>query len=119
MVLLVTSGLLVRALWRLQNVDPGFRTAGVLTLRTALPMPKYAKTADRVRFYGRVLQEARRLPGVSGAAYVSFHPVSHARRHLAGEAPRRRPAKRYSARHAAVHHARLLRYTRHPPAPGP
>jgi predicted lysophospholipase L1 biosynthesis ABC-type transport system permease subunit len=40
LVLLICSGLLVRALWRLQNVDPGFRTAGVLTLRTALPMPK-------------------------------------------------------------------------------
>ena len=64
-VLLVSSGLLIRALWRLQNVDPGFRTAGVLTLRTALPMPKYEKTADRARFYAHVLQEARRLPGVS------------------------------------------------------
>ena len=70
-VLLVSSGLLIRALWRLQNVDPGFRTAGVLTLRTALPMPKYEKTADRARFYRRVLQEARRLPGVSEAAYIS------------------------------------------------
>ena len=75
-VLLVTSGLLVRALWRLQNVDPGFRTAGVLTLRTALPMPKYANTADRVRFYGHVLREARRLPGVSGAAYISSIPLA-------------------------------------------
>jgi predicted permease len=75
-VLLVSSGLLIRALWRLQNVDPGFRTSGVLTLRSALPMPKYEKTADRARFYTRVLQEARRLPGVSGAAYISFIPLA-------------------------------------------
>jgi predicted permease len=75
-VLLVTSGLLVRALWRLQNVDPGFRSAGVLTLRTALPIPKYEKTASRARLYTQVLQEARRLPGVSAAAYVSAIPLA-------------------------------------------
>ena len=68
-VLLVSSGLLIRALWRLQNVDPGFRAAGVLTLRTALPMPKYDKVADRDRFYTHVLQEARRLPGVSARRF--------------------------------------------------
>ena len=75
-VLLVSSGLLIRALWRLQSIDPGFRSAGVLTLRTALPMPKYEKVADRARFYSHVLQEARRLPGVSGAAYVSSIPLA-------------------------------------------
>ncbi len=74
-VLLVSSGLLIRALWRLQNIDPGFRSAGVLTLRTALPMPKYEKVADRARFYSHVVQEARRLPGVYGAAYVSSIPL--------------------------------------------
>jgi predicted permease len=76
LVLLICSGLLVRALWRLQNVDPGFRAAGVLTLRTALPMPKYEKVAVRDRFYTKVLQEARRLPGVSAAAYVSAIPLA-------------------------------------------
>ena len=76
LVLLICSGLLVRALWHLQNVDPGFRTAGVLTLRTALPMPKYEKVAVRDRFYRHVLQEARSLPGVSAAAYVSAIPLA-------------------------------------------
>jgi predicted permease len=75
-ILLVSSGLLIRALWRLQNVDPGFRSAGVLTLRTALPIPKYNKVADRARFYSHVLQEARRLPGVAEAAYISFIPLA-------------------------------------------
>jgi len=35
-VLLVSCGLLIRALSRVQQSDPGFRTDGVLTLRTAL-----------------------------------------------------------------------------------
>jgi predicted permease len=87
-VLLISSGLLIRALWRLQATDPGFRAQGVLTLRTALPIepltassspqaPKYAATARRADFYRRVLTGVRALPGVSSAAYISFLPMTH------------------------------------------
>ena len=75
-ILLISAGLLLRALWRIQSVDPGFRADGVLTLRTALPMPKYAVTGRRVDFYNRVLEESRALPGVSAAAYISFLPMA-------------------------------------------
>jgi len=75
-VLLVSTGLLLRALWKLQGNDPGFRTAGVLTLRTALPSPKYDATAARTAFYDRVLGEVRQLPGVTDAAYISFLPMA-------------------------------------------
>ena len=73
--LLVGFGLLTRALWRIQAVDPGFRADHVLTLRTSLPMPRYEKTETREPFYRRVLDETRRLPGVTGAAYISFLPM--------------------------------------------
>jgi putative ABC transport system permease protein len=74
-VLLISSGLLIRALWKLQNIDPGFHAAGVLTMQTALPMPKYARTAPRAEFYRRVLTEVRALPGVSNAAYGTALPM--------------------------------------------
>jgi len=74
-VLLILSGLLIRALWKVQATDPGFRTQGILTLRTALPLPKYEKTSVREQFYTKVLTEARRLPGVTDAAYVSALPM--------------------------------------------
>lgn len=74
-VLLISAGLLIRALWRVQSIDPGFRTAGVLTLRTALPMPKYEKTARRTEFYSQVLPQVRALPGVQSAGYISFLPI--------------------------------------------
>ncbi|MEP6994971.1 MAG: ABC transporter permease, partial [Acidobacteriota bacterium] len=73
--LLIASGLLLRALWRLQAVDPGFRAESVLSLHTALPIPKYAPTERRVQFYTRVLSEVRALPGVSRAAYIGFLPM--------------------------------------------
>ena len=59
----------------MQAVDPGFRTDGVLTLRTALPLPRYDETAARHRFYADVLAGVRALPGVEDAAYTSFLPM--------------------------------------------
>jgi predicted permease len=72
----ISTGLLVRALWQVQAVDPGFRADGVLTLRTVLPVPKYEQTAKRVQLYRRVLSDVRALPGVSDAAYISFLPMT-------------------------------------------
>ena len=75
LVLLVSSGLLLRALLRLQSRDPGFRADHVLTLRTSLPFPRYDKVQDRARYYEQVLSQVRALPGVSNAAYISFLPM--------------------------------------------
>jgi putative ABC transport system permease protein len=75
-VLLVCSGLLVRAMLRLQQVDPGFRPEAVITMRTALPLPQYDSVARRATFYQRVLTEVRALPGVSSAAYISGLPMA-------------------------------------------
>jgi len=75
MVLVVCTGLLLQALWRVQSVNPGFDATGVLTLRTSLPIPKYQVTQDRERFYRTVLQEIRSIPGVANASYISFLPM--------------------------------------------
>jgi predicted permease len=75
-VLLVSAGLLLRALLKIQSVDPGFRSVGVLTLQTALPMPKYQAVVKRTAFYRRVLSDVQALPGVSAAGYISFLPMT-------------------------------------------
>jgi putative ABC transport system permease protein len=74
-VLLISAGLLLKALLRIESVNPGFRSDGVLTLQTALPMPKYAAVAKRSAFYQRVLSQVEALPGVSDAGYISFLPM--------------------------------------------
>ena len=76
-VLLILSGLLIRAVWRIQAVDPGFAAGGVLTLRTTLPLPRYDQVVRRAQFYQRVLDEVHALPGVRSAAYVTGLPMSH------------------------------------------
>jgi predicted permease len=75
-VLLISAGLLMRALLRLQSVDPGFKAESVLTLRTALTAPGYDTTARRAAFYREVLAGVRAIPGVSSAAYITSLPIA-------------------------------------------
>jgi len=74
-VLLVASGLLIRAVWKVQAVDPGFQSAGVLTLRTTLSPSRSADSVRRTEFYDRVLAGVLSLPGVEAAAYTSGLPM--------------------------------------------
>jgi putative ABC transport system permease protein len=75
-VLLISAGLLMRALVRVQDTDPGFDSSNVLALRTALPSPKYDSTNKRVAYYRNVLNEVRALPGVTDAAFISGLPMA-------------------------------------------
>src|SRR5262245_9504286 len=75
-VLIVCVGLLGQALLAVQNVDPGFKTDNVLTMRTQLPASKYGRTEARLTFYSRVLDRINTLPGVTSASYISFLPMT-------------------------------------------
>ncbi|HYJ78199.1 MAG TPA: ADOP family duplicated permease, partial [Longimicrobiaceae bacterium] len=75
-VLLISAGLLLRAVLRIQSVDPGFRAERVLTLRTALTESRYPTTARRTAFYREVLEEVRAVPGVASAAYITSLPIA-------------------------------------------
>ena len=74
-VLLVSAGLLIRALWNVQMTDPGFRSESVLTMQTPLPSPQFDRVVTRAAFYSRVLSSTRAIPGVTNAAFVSSLPM--------------------------------------------
>lgn len=66
-VLLAGAGLLVRSLWSLENVDPGFKTERVFSAQLSTP----AKTdAQRVDFYNSVVEQVRSLPGVESVGII-------------------------------------------------
>jgi putative ABC transport system permease protein len=76
LVLLTGAGLLIRSFVRLQNVDPGFRSEGVLTARVALPASRYPESRDSAAFFERAIDEIRGLPGVQGVAGTAFLPMA-------------------------------------------
>ena len=67
---------MIQALVKVQQIDPGFRSENVLTLKTILPRPKYATTVTRLQFYDQVLADTRARCRVESAAYVSFMPFT-------------------------------------------
>jgi predicted permease len=75
-VLLISAGLLVRAMWRIQATDTGLRTSNVLVVLTALPSPKYDPPSARDRYFADVLNGVRAIPGVQSAAYTTGVPMS-------------------------------------------
>ena len=75
-VLLVGAGLLIRSFQRLNQVDVGFNPNNLLTMRMALPVPKYAKPEARRAFYDELLQRVDALPGVESAGMITVLPLS-------------------------------------------
>jgi putative ABC transport system permease protein len=76
LVLLIGSGLMVRSLARLRDVDPGMDTHQVLTTPIALPPTKYASPVQQVAFFDALLQRVRALPGVVSAGGIDALPIS-------------------------------------------
>ena len=76
-VLLVGALLLVRTAERVQQVDPGFTTAGLLSFRVALPGSRYPNQDAFNAFSRRLQQGLAVLPGATGASAMSHAPYDH------------------------------------------
>ncbi|MGH9841026.1 MAG: ABC transporter permease [Blastocatellia bacterium] len=74
LVLLAGAGLLVRSMYNLLRVDPGFNPDNLLTMRLAPTGEAY--TAPRLRaFYDECLARVSALPGVRAAALTLSLPI--------------------------------------------
>jgi putative ABC transport system permease protein len=72
--LLIGSGLLLKSLWRLQQVDLGVNTERVLTAYVELPGQRYGQPQQLLNFYDQVLEKGRALPGVRSVALSNSLP---------------------------------------------
>ncbi|HET9370574.1 MAG TPA: ABC transporter permease [Vicinamibacterales bacterium] len=67
-VVVSSASLSLASLVHAQRIDLGFEPARVLTARLELPRAKYPDAPARQRFFDRLLERVRALPGVTGAA---------------------------------------------------
>jgi predicted permease len=74
--LLGVAGLLIRSYLQVQQQNPGFSSDNVLSAMIDLPKGRYPDAASQARFYERLLDEARTLPGVKSAGLVNNMPFS-------------------------------------------
>jgi putative ABC transport system permease protein len=78
LMLLVAAGLMIRTFQAMQNVDFGFRTDRVLTLRVPLPEQRYPDRDRRIAFFQDLLGRVSRVPGVEAAGInTGLHPLGN------------------------------------------
>ncbi len=78
LVLLTCAGLMIRSFLRIQEVEPGFRTDKMLTMRLQVPQSRIAEAPQVVTFYQQVFERVKALPGVKSAGAISHLPLSGA-----------------------------------------
>lgn len=76
LVLLVSAGLLIRSFVALQQVDPGVRTKGRLTLQLALAPASYKTPEAITAFYDELTTRLKALPGVEAVGAASVLPLA-------------------------------------------
>ena len=74
--LLVGAGLLLTSFRQLLQVDPGYRTQGIIMATVSAPRVHYEKDEQLRSFERRALEAVRQLPRVSAAAVTDTVPFS-------------------------------------------
>jgi putative ABC transport system permease protein len=76
--LLTGAGLLIRTFVALKEVDPGFGSQGVLSMRLAIPRNKYKEDQKVAEFCQTILAKVRALPGIEAAGMGNRLPLAGA-----------------------------------------
>jgi putative ABC transport system permease protein len=75
LLLLTGAGLVIKSWLRLWQVDPGFRSARVSTMRIALSETEYPEPARQAAFFEQLLGRLENRAGVESAAVASSLPT--------------------------------------------
>jgi putative ABC transport system permease protein len=76
LVLLVSSGLLLRSMEQLFAVPVGFDVSGLLTMQVQIVGHRFDEAAATNRFFGQALDAVRRVSGVTSAGFTAQLPMS-------------------------------------------
>jgi predicted permease len=75
-VLLAGAGLMLRTLWKLSQVDPGFRTERVLTARLDLNFSRYQSDVEQRAFHDALLEKLQAEPGILSVSLAGSFPLN-------------------------------------------
>lgn len=74
LMLLIGTGLMVRAFWKVQQVDAGFNPRNVITMQVNLPDAVYATHQKQLNFWSALETRLTYLPGAEDSALFSGLP---------------------------------------------
>jgi putative ABC transport system permease protein len=76
LVLLCGAGLLIRTLWKLNSVNPGFDPDKVLVAELVLPKTKYRDARQQTLFFQQLIDRIKTSPGIDSVGGTSNLPLS-------------------------------------------
>ena len=76
LVLLCGAGLLIRTLWKLNSVNPGFDPQNVLVAELVLPKTKYRDAGQQTMFFQQLIERIKASPVIEAAGGTSNLPLS-------------------------------------------
>ena len=76
LVLLCGAGLLIRTLWKLNSVNPGFDPDKLVVAEVVLPKTKYPDAGRQTLFFQQLIERIKASPGVASAGGTSNLPLS-------------------------------------------
>jgi putative ABC transport system permease protein len=76
LILLVGAGLMMKSMYRLLQVNPGFQSDRVLTMEMDLRTAQYSESPARINFWQQVLEKVRAIPGVEDVALGTVVPLT-------------------------------------------
>ncbi|HXW84948.1 MAG TPA: FtsX-like permease family protein, partial [Candidatus Binataceae bacterium] len=74
LILLIGTGLMLRAFWNLESIHPGYRPEGLLTMRVVLPTAIYSKQENIDHFWRDVQARVAAVPGVESSSAMNGLP---------------------------------------------
>ena len=77
MLLLVSAGLLIRSLSRVEQLETGFNPHGVMTAQLSLPPTGYKSNEQQAAFFVAAEQELNNIPGALNAGIVDGLPFTN------------------------------------------
>jgi predicted permease len=78
LVLLVGAGLLLRSFDKLNRVELGFQSEGILTYNVSLPASRYEQLSQVPAVYDALIERTRAIPGVRGVSVANGLPMGGA-----------------------------------------
>jgi len=78
MVLMSGAVLLLRSLWKLVNVNPGFDPRNLLTMELSVTSRKFQDDKAQIAYFEQILESVATIPGVKSVALASGSPLAMA-----------------------------------------
>jgi putative ABC transport system permease protein len=76
LILLAGAGLMIRSVWNLRQVNPGFDPHNLLTMELPVTPTRFASPGEEVSYLDQAMARVRALPGVESTAVIDDLPLS-------------------------------------------